>query len=312
VVEVIAAQGDVGCSKSTIWQLVQRWGKRIGDEVAAEEEQEKAKSREWSTPQGRLPEGKKGLSIDGGMMYILGEGWKEFKIACVFDVEAEIRLEKRHGDYADFGHAVNMSYTGTLKQASSFGWQVWTEAQRHGWQYAQEHLVIGDGASWIWKLRDEHFPESNTLVDWFHASEYLGIAKMALYPEASAQSSRWHNSLKLDLFQGHAVRVARVLTQEQEVQTNTETAEILRKAAQYFSNNHRRMQYLDMRDQGWPIGSGMVESGIKQFKHRFSGPGMRWSRQGAENLLPVRAAVLTSKSRFDQLWWRAVQNSPKL
>jgi len=43
----------------------------------------------------------------------------------------------------------------------------------------------------------------------------------------------------------------------------------------------------------------MVESGAKQFKARFCGPGMRWSRQGAENLLPVRATVLSG--RFDQM-----------
>jgi hypothetical protein len=51
----------------------------------------------------------------------------------------------------------------------------------------------------------------------------------------------------------------------------------------------------------------MVESGAKQFKARFSGPGMRWSRQGAENLLPVRAAVLSG--RFDQMW-DAAKNLP--
>ena len=65
--------------------------------------------------------------------------------------------------------------------------------------------------------------------------------------------------------------------------------------------------YIEMREEEWPIGRGMVESGAKQFKARFSGPGMRWSRQGAENLLPVRAAVLSG--RFDQMW-DAAKNLP--
>jgi len=60
------------------------------------------------------------------------------------------------------------------------------------------------------------------------------------------------------------------------------------------------MNYIEMREEGWPIGSGVVESGAKQFKARFSGPGMRWSRTGAENLLPIRAAVLSR--RFDHTW----------
>lgn len=57
---------------------------------------------------------------------------------------------------------------------------------------------------------------------------------------------------------------------------------------------------MEMREEGWVISSGMVESGVKQFKGRFAGPGVRWSRLGAERLLPVRAAVMSQ--RFDQLW----------
>ncbi len=82
---------------------------------------------------------------------------------------------------------------------------------------------------------------------------------------------------------------------------------MLLREAGYFRDNQRRMNYLELREEEWPIGSGMVESGGKQFKARFCGPGMRWSRQGAENLLPVRAAILSQ--RFDELWTR-IYNAP--
>ena len=77
-------------------------------------------------------------------------------------------------------------------------------------------------------------------------------------------------------------------------------AEQLNKAAGYFRTNHQRINYIEMCEEEWPIGSGMVESGAKQFNSRFSGPGMRWSRQGAQNLLPIRSAVLSGC--FDQMW----------
>jgi hypothetical protein len=48
------------------------------------------------------------------------------------------------------------------------------------------------------------------------------------------------------------------------------------------------MNYMEMREEGL-IGSGMVESGGKQFKSRFCGAGMRWSRRGAESLLPMNS-----------------------
>jgi hypothetical protein len=68
------------------------------------------------------------------------------------------------------------------------------------------------------------------------------------------------------------------------------------------------MNYLEMRSEGYPIGSGMVESAAKQYKARFCGAGMRWSRKGAERLLPVRTAILSS--RFDKMWRSAYLSPP--
>jgi len=53
----------------------------------------------------------------------------------------------------------------------------------------------------------------------------------------------------------------------------------------------------------------MFESGGKRFKDRFTKAGMRWKRNGAERLLPVRAAVMSG--RFDERW-RTVYNSPPI
>ena len=63
----------------------------------------------------------------------------------------------------------------------------------------------------------------------------------------------------------------------------------------------------------WEVGDGighqlMVESGAKQFKARFSGPGMRWTRSGAQNLLPIRSAILSHT--FDQLFAAAIALPP--
>ena len=84
--------------------------------------------------------------------------------------------------------------------------------------------------------------------------------------------------------------------------------DVLRREAGYFEHNQHRMNYLEMREEEWPIGSGMVESAAKQYKARFCGPGMRWSRAGAEKLLPVRSAILSH--RFDDVWTQ-VYNAPQ-
>lgn len=151
------------------------------------------------------------------------------------------------------------------------------------------------------------------LVDWYHATEHLGEAKKQLYPEDGAAASRWYNRTEPLLFTGHASQVARSLRQSAAAEGQTpEQAKALADAARYFETHRFRIAYQDRRNEGWLIGSGMVESGAKQFKARVGGAGMRWSRAGAENLLPVRAAIMTSKVRFDSRWASAYANSPQL
>jgi len=69
----------------------------------------------------------------------------------------------------------------------------------------------------------------------------------------------------------------------------------------------RQLRYQEMRAEAWLIGSGSVESAAKQSQARFAGPGMRWSRSGAERLLPVRSSLMSG--RFDERW-RQAYNSP--
>ena len=60
------------------------------------------------------------------------------------------------------------------------------------------------------------------------------------------------------------------------------------------------MNYQACLEDGYPIGSGTVESSVKQFKERLTGAGMRWSRPAAEEMLVVRGAVMAED--FDLLW----------
>jgi len=70
--------------------------------------------------------------------------------------------------------------------------------------------------------------------------------------------------------------------------------------ATYFERHKRRMQYLEFREEGLPIGSGTVESGVKQFKQRLCGTGMRWHLDNANVMLVIRSAVLGND--FHNLW----------
>jgi len=300
--EAFARIGHLYVSDSSIWRRAQTWGEAFKD---IEDKQVNSTN---VLPGGRESQGgliksggRQGVAMDGGMVYIRQEGWKELKAGCVFDVEIQPTKDAITGDVIDLAHAVHNSYTAHLGGPERFGQQVWAEAKQRGWESASETEVVGDGAPWIWNLVIDHFYDSLQIVDWYHACEHLATAARILNGEGTAAAAHWLKEHKLLLFQGHAEQIVQHLQQAAQEQPNL--AEELEKEAGYFENNKNRMNYQEMRENGFVIGSGMVESGEKQFKARFCGPGMRWSRSGAEMLIPIRAVILSR--RFDAVWHTA-------
>jgi hypothetical protein len=149
---------------------------------------------------------------------------------------------------------------------------MWAEADRRYWEQASATEVLGDGAHWIWNLAEEHFYDSHQLVDWYHGTEHLAVAAGLIKGKETPAAAEWFEDQRETLFRGRALRVARTL--ESQAQQCPAEDEDLRREAGYFHNNWRRMNCQDMRERGWVIGSGMVESGAKQFKARMAGPGM--------------------------------------
>jgi len=69
--------------------------------------------------------------------------------------------------------------------------------------------------------------------------------------------------------------------------------EVLEAAQTYFENHAHQMDYPRYEAMGLHIGSGIAEAACKfVIQTRFKRSGMRWSRQGAENLLRLRLAYV--------------------
>lgn len=231
----------------------------------------------------------KGVSMDGGMVNIREEGWKEMKVGTVFDVVLRLERELYTDELVEVAHAEKMQYVAVLGGVDQFASAFWACAVEHNIPTARECSVTADGATWIWNIAADYFPESQQIVDWYHATQHLAQAALTLYPDDEKQRQRWYKQRQTDLFQGSIHTIT----------TRLEQAGFPERAL-YFHTHQRRMQYQAFRDQGYPIGSGTVESGVKQFKSRLTGAGMRWSRPAAERMLVLRAAILSG--RFDELW----------
>jgi len=69
----------------------------------------------------------------------------------------------------------------------------------------------------------------------------------------------------------------------------------------YLEKRVAQMQYPNFQAQGWPIGSGVVESGNKVVvEARLKGAGMHWARASVNPMLSVRNAVCND--RWEEAW----------
>lgn len=295
--EILQEIGQIRISKSSVWRLTRTWGKVLkGQEAEAKQYPARLKPAE------RLS-----ASLDGALVFIVGEGWKEFKVGTISEVEEEMVLNPHTLEEEPQGRAKRTSYVAALGGPELIGEQLWQEAVRRGWQMALDREVVADAAAWIWNLAANYFYDSLHVIDWFHAVEHLSNAAECAYPDALSTRQRWLKQHKTILFQGEAGQVGQRLQQLAEAATSTVQETLLQEAA-YFEKHKQRMQYLDWRNEGWLIGSGTVESAAKQYKHRFTAAGMRWKREGLERLIPIRSAVL-SGTFSDR--WRSAYFSPR-
>jgi hypothetical protein len=298
---ILTTIGEIPISVSSVWRRVSVWGPQC---QAVEATQRAtglaAPTREELNCPTRLISNL-GAAMDGGMVHLREEGWKELKVGCVFEIAVQPTRESHTGEFVPLAHAVNNTYVAYLGGPGVFGETLWAEARHRRWMHAAETVVLGDGASWIWNLAADKFFTSRQVVDWYHAKLHLTQAANALHGEGTAAAHRWLREHETPLLQGHAERLADDLRTLAPKQPNS--ADNLRREAGYFHDNYRRMQYLEMREEGFPIGSGMVESACKQFRARLAGSGRRWSRDGLERLLPIRAAIMGQG--FDTLWQKA-------
>jgi len=281
---VMARIGKRTISDSSLWRAVEQQGYRLTAEPApsalgATFPAERDQRWNWG----------KMLSMDGGMVHIRQEGWKELKVGLIGNVVSD---DPPDSSVIPEMHTVPLAYAAVLGDVEAFAPVLVQAAQAQGFFEASQSSIPADGATWIWGIADRYFPQSTQIVDWYHARQHLADAAQARFPDQPQQAATWFQTQSQILFEGP---LDTLLTDLKEAG--------LSEFAHYFETHQARMHYLDFQEAGLPIGSGSVESEVKQFKHRLTAPGMRWSRPGAERMIPIRAAVLDSS--FDARWAHA-------
>ncbi len=237
--------------------------------------------------------------------------WREVKVGAVFWVESGRHASKLAALVgtvrARLGRSVHVwvdrpkgliSYVAGLWPAASFGVRLYAEALARGLERASEVVILGDGAPWIWKLAEEHFPGAIQILDFHHAQEYLWEAANALWGVGSAKAKEWvADQIERHLIKGDVSGLIEALAGLAPVAApEGQDKSAPERAIEYFEHNATRMNYPEYRARGLEIGSGIAESsGRRVVGVRCKQPGMRWCEEGLSAIVGLRARVLSNR-----------------
>jgi hypothetical protein len=155
----------------------------------------------------------------------------------------------------------------------------------------QQITAIGDHA----KARGLKVP---VLIDYIHVSGYIGKASAALHPGDPVAAGQWADGQLLRVLHGRAKAVAATLASiAAKTRANPRTRHLdpadMDRAVTYLENNREHMRYDKALAKGWPIATGMIEGACRfVIEDRFGITGARWSPDGAEDILKLRAVVV--------------------
>lgn len=167
--------------------------------------------------------------------------------------------------------------------------------QGMAWFKDNEHLIewandlplapivdcLGDGHDGVWgiyaQIGNDH--QRHEILDWFHVMENLH--QVSATPEAleTARSFLWQGQVDA------AMNVFEV-----------SESEAARRFCGYLERHRDRIpNYRYYQEEGWPIGSGDVESWVKQINQRTKIPGAAWNAERVPQVLAHRCAYLNGR-----------------
>lgn len=298
--ESFQAATKIPMSKSSLAELVDECGGRLVEAQAREAEAtvrapergEEIIWREIPEPDSQVMN----VSVDGVLINIRDEGWKEVKMATISAVEATVALERDEEKEVRLTHH---SYRAGLWDAKQFAKQQWAEACRRGLEKAKQIVSVNDGAAWIWLIIAMCYAPCVEIIDWWHLVEKVWAAANSLFGQGDPQAGAWVTQAKARLWTSQRRALMRQVRQV--CPRRQPIPEAVRAMISYIFHNRWRMDYAAYRQAGYPVGSGSVESGCKLVvQERMKQAGMRWRRERAQAVLALRCVLLSD--RWDELW----------
>jgi len=174
-------------------------------------------------------------------------------------------------------------------------------------------VVVTDGERALQRRSALMINDAMFVLDLLHVLEKLWAAGHALYGEGTAKAVEFVRQRALRILCGEVSQVVKGLRQiVTKRRLKGKKAEVLLGAAAYYYRNKSRMRYKEYLAQGLPVASGSVEGACKNLiKDRMERSGMRWSSDGAEAMVKMRAVYLSRD--FEEYWdWHIAREQERL
>ena len=257
-----------------------------------------ASSKPWKYTTGIEPSAVSsvGISLDGACMLLRKDGWRVAMVGSIslYDMEGE-RL-----------------HTSYIAQAPEYGKETFFgdfEKQIAATKklYPRKTYVgVADGAADNWKFLQNYV--DTQILDFYHAIEYLAKVSKSAF-KRKFEGKEWLKKSCHTL--KHEKDGAKILLKEIRELTKKKISEAKKEeieaAITYFNNHLHQMNYASHLSKKIPIGSGVIEAACKVIvKQRMCNSGMRWTEEGANNVLVLRCFNETD-GKWKQFWDKVVR-----
>jgi hypothetical protein len=329
LLRVVCREGIEGGFEDTVERVAEAVGVTVSDDVVrrmtegigavAEAQTQAAMARvargqpAWtaSDPVEAAESGVLAVEVDGVYVH-RDDGWHEMKVVTVAPLGPGVTVDAETGrERLTWGRA---SYGAGFEEAQAFWGRAYAEAGRRGLgtPAVRTVVLVGDGAEWIWHSARSFLAlpgvELIEIIDLYHAYEYLWAVGNTVFGVETAAAAAWVEPLKTRLYTEGAAPVraaletlARTVCAAPDAAEESAAVTAVRRALEYVTTHAARLDYPAFVARRFPIGSGAVESSCKGVvQARTKGAGMRWSGDGAQRVVALRA--LHRSGRWDAFW----------
>ena len=237
----------------------------------------------------RIRKNKRGRIAKGKKRHGYNTNWREPKLITIRTIDDEGKVIR--GD--------NPIIDGTIGGPDDIFGLLRANLVARDIQHASEIICAGDGALWIWDrmiglLNDLKVDASkvNFVLDFYHAVEHLSTVADGKRGWSKWKRKKWLKRMRKKLKHGG---VDEIIDELKEL-VRGRNAKAVKREMNYFKENRERMRYDIIRNKKLPIGSGAMESGIRQVVNmRLKSAGMFWNKENAEGFLHLRCYLKSKR-----------------